>query len=325
MGALLILSLAAWSEPEAAPGAATVWPGQSMTADAMGFLNVRAVRGPDWQIRKFQGADGLWTARLEARGAVVTVFRECGDREDMMRFMLWPVNAQDPKLLFVLRNGGGVHGPDALEIIHLKENFRSLLALRTDFNFTKVEDLDHDSWPEVVGVSRRYAYLLDMGLAESPMPVLVFAYREDARQYLCQNQKFREIATQAAEDRRKAFEQSVAAESKFAFNKSSEPSRKAMADLLAWVVQTCIQGDEEAAWSYLDQFTAVETASLIRKAVEEKLATDPYYQTVKRTRKRDQAALSVGPRHTVVSQRDHRRGTRDEGIRGGMMVNARAE
>jgi len=193
-------------------------------------------------------------------------------------------------LLLVLRYAGGVSGPDALDIIQLKENYRTILKLTNDFNMTKVEDLNGDGWPEVIGKSRLYANLLDFTRTMSPAPTLVFSYREDAKQYLCQNQKFREKISESSNLRRRSFEQNPVAKHKFSYEKWNETSRAACADLTAWVAETCLMGDEASAWAYLDQFATPETAAAIKAAIEERLENDTYYKAVKRTQARDQGS-----------------------------------
>ncbi|MBX7256893.1 MAG: hypothetical protein K1Y02_11075 [Candidatus Hydrogenedentes bacterium] len=301
-----ILVVNAWAAPEADKPEIISSPGQAMTADAMGFLNVRAIRGKEWSVVRMKNADGLWYARLEARGALVTEFADCGNREDWIRFMLWPIDDPDPRFLLVLRYSGGVNGPDALDIIHLKENYRTLLKVSSDFNLTKVEDLNSDGWPEVIGKSRLYGNLLDLTRAMSPTPTLIFSYREDAKQYLCQNQKFREKIGETADARRKSFEQNPVSKHAFSYEKWNETSRAACADLVAWVTETCLMGDEASAWAYLQQYTTPDTAVEIKAAIQERLEADPYYKAVKRTQERDkgvsdQPKVTPGPSQTHTS------------------------
>ena len=267
-------------------------PGQGSAADAMGFLRVRVIRGNDWDIAKFKNPDGLWHAQLNARGAKVTEFGECGDNENWMRFMLWPVDAADPSLLLVLRYAGGAHGSDSLDIIHLKENFRSVFRSIDQFNFNQVKDFDNDGMPEVVGVSRHYAYMQELSRSQSPYPTVVFSYRPDAKQFLCQNHRFTSVLEEKAVRYRSAFEKSTVAKGKYEYDRWSDASREAFSSLLSWVLETCYMGQEEAAWAYLNEFTTPKTATLIRNAVTEKMSTEPYYQDLKRTLARDKTAAN---------------------------------
>ena len=262
----------------------------SNTADAMGFLRVRAIRGPDWEIEKFKNPEGLWGAELRARGAKVTEFGECGEREDWMRFMLWPVNAAEPDLLLVLRYAGGAHGSDALDVIHLKENYRTLFRSVNEFNFNQVKDLDGDGWPEIVGVSRHYAYIFDLPWDASPFPTVVFSYRPDANKYMCQNHRFTEVLSEKAVRYRSAFEQSPAAKGNYTYDRWNEENRRAFGALVSWTLETCYLGHADAAWAYLREFTAPETVNLMQPAITEKLATEPYYQELERVRDRDAVA-----------------------------------
>ncbi len=303
VAAMAVSLPSAWAAPQEYKPEILSAPGESTTADAMGFLNVRAIRGEEWTITRMKNPDGLWFARLEARGALVTEFADCGNREDWIRFMLWPIDDPDPRLLLVLRYAGGVSGPDALDVISLKENYRTVLKLTNDFNLTKVEDLNGDGLPEVIGKSRLYGNMLDLTRAMSPAPTLVFSYREDAKQFLCQNQKFREKINESANLRKRSFEQSPLAKHTFSYEKWNEASRSACADLSAWVADTCLMGDEASAWAYLEQYATPETASAIRAAIEERLETDPFYKAVKRTQTRDQGSPSgsAAPSQTHTS------------------------
>lgn len=304
LAAASIVSVSGWAAPEAAKPEIVTSPSQPLTADAMGFLNVRAIRGGEWSIERMKNPDGLWYARLEARGALVTEFAECGNREDWMRFMLWPVDDPDPRLLLVLRYAGGVNGPDALDIVHLKENYRTLLKLVNDFNLTKVEDLNGDGWPEVIGKSRMYGNLMDLTRSMSPEPTLVFSYREDAKQYLCQNHRFRESINKTADLRRKSFEQSPVAKHTFSYEKWNETSRAACSDLVAWITETCLMGDEASAWAYLEHYATPDTAVEIKSAIQERLDMDPHYKAVKRTQERD-SGVENAPRPIPAPNQTH--------------------
>ncbi len=259
------------------------------TADAMGFLRVRAIRGPDWEIEKVKNPEGLWLAELRSRGATVMEFGDCGEREDWMRFMLWPVEAPDPDLLFVLRYAGGAHGPDALDVISLKVNFRSLFHSVGEFNFNLVKDLDNDGWPEIVGVSRHYAYLFDLPWEQSPFPTVVFSYRADAKKYMCQNHRFTSVLSEKADRYRKAFESSPATKDTYKYDRWNEESRRALSSLVAWTLEMCYMGQSNAAWAYLREFTTPETYNLVHPMITEKLATEPYYQELERVEQRDAA------------------------------------
>jgi hypothetical protein len=49
-------------------------------------------------------------------------------------------------------------------------------------------------------------------------------------------------------------------------------------------------GQSEAAWAYVHQFIAPETANLVQPVITEKLSTEPYYQEMLRTLERDKLA-----------------------------------
>lgn len=272
------------------PEIATVETGAVAPADSMGFLRVRAIRGPDWEIEKFKTPDGLWYAELRARGAKVTEFGNCGEREDWMRFMLWPVDATHPDLLLVLRYAGGIHGADALDIIHLKEDFRTLFHSVDEFNFNQVSDLNADGGPEIVGVSRHYAYLFDLTRDASPFPTVVFSFRPDAGKYMCQNHRFSSVLSEKALGYRDAFERSHLAKGMFVYDRWNEESRRAFASLVSWILETCYMGQSEAAWAYVHQFAAPETVNLVQPVITEKLSTEPYYQEMLRMLERDKLA-----------------------------------
>ncbi|GMV92700.1 MAG: hypothetical protein AMXMBFR82_24780 [Candidatus Hydrogenedentota bacterium] len=275
----------------AAPGPEIVVaePGATLLADEMGFLRVRAIRGPDWEIEKVRNPEGVWIAELRSRGAKVMEFADCGEREEWMRFMLWPIDAADPDLLLVLRYSGGIDGSDALDIIHLKNNFRTLLRSAAEFKFHQVTDLNGDAWPEVVGASRHYAYFLDLPRELSPFPTVILSYRPDAKKYQCQNHRFPDLAREKAEIHRKEFEQNQQAAGTFAYDRWNQNSRQALASLVSWILGMCYRGESEVAWAYLHEFTTPETANLIQPVIAERLATEPYYQEVLRTQARDSA------------------------------------
>lgn len=264
-------------------------PEQAPAADAMGFLRVRAIRGPDWEIEKVRNPEGVWVAELRSRGAKVMEFADCGEREDWMRFMLWPIDAPDPDLLFVLRYSGGVDGTDALDIIHLKMNFRTLFRSSGAFTFQQVSDLNGDAWPEVVGTCRHYAYIFDLPQDMSPFPTLVLTFRPDANKYQCQNSLFPEFVRDKAEVYRRAFEANPKAAGTFVYDRWNEESRRALASLVAWLLEMCYRGESEVAWAYLHEFASPETANLVQPVIAERLATEPYYQEVLRTMARDKA------------------------------------
>jgi hypothetical protein len=293
--ATLGFALTGYGQPEPVVSAPEISTAESTAvnpADAMGFMRVRAIRGPDWEIEKFKNPEGLWGAELRARGAKVTEFGECGEREDWMRFMLWPVDAAKPDLLLVLRYAGGAHGSDALDVIHLKENFRTLFRSVDEFNFNRVKDLDGDGWPEIVATSRHYAYIFDLPWSVSPFPTVVFSYRPDAKKYLCQNYQFADVLSEKALRYRSDFERSPAAKGNFKYDRWNEENRRAFGSLVAWTLETCYMGNSDAAWAYVREFTEPETMNLLQPAITEKLATEPYFQELERMRIRDAAAAN---------------------------------
>lgn len=284
----IVLSGNAESPPVVpAPEITVAGPEQTYVADEMGFLRVRAIRGPNWEIEKVKNPEGVWIAELRSRGAKVMEFAECGEREEWMRFMLWPIDAADPDLLLVLRYSGGVDGSDALDIIHLKNNFRTLLQPAAEFQFHQVTDLNGDAWPEVVGASRHYTYILDLPRELSPFPTVILSYRPDAKKYQCQNHRFPDLARETAEIYRKEFERNQQAAGTFAYDRWNQDSRQALASLISWILEMCYRGESEVAWAYLHEFTTPETANLVQPVIAERLATEPYYQEVLRTQARD--------------------------------------
>lgn len=247
--------------------------------------NSRTLGDGAWEIEKFQAEDGLWRARLRVDGVVRENYGDCGEREDWMRFLVWPdsvptaAELEVPRMLFVLRYGGGANGREHLNIVDLDHDYRSLFATRGAFNFRRMEDLDDDGRLEVIGSSRRFEGVLDLSANDSPYPVLVLSYDGEAGRYLCQTDRFPQDSEEAIARFETAFELNRPVDRKvpFAPDDASVHERQ-FAPLVRWAVELCYTGRTDEAWRLLEASCTPEAAGIARDAIADILAEDRYYQ-----------------------------------------------
>ena len=250
--------------------------------DVKGFAtDPQGFSGSNWLIRRFQDENSFWHAQLEANGAVVKEFAPAVQYEDWLRFLLWPANpgGRGSVILFVLRYGGGAHGPEYLDIVDVRNGFKTLFEADASFNFRRVEDLDQNGWPEVVGMTRRFAGILDLSEADSPAPTVILSYDPDSRRYLCQNHRFQEDMEKGAAWFKEAFDLHKPIQGKVPYD-PADPRviQDQFAPLIRWAVEISYTGDPENAWKLLDQYLEPEAAQHVRETLQLTLASDRYYQ-----------------------------------------------
>jgi hypothetical protein len=262
------------------------------------------MRGPDWSIRKYKTDDGLWRAEVTSRDATVMEFGDAGEHEDWIQFMAWPAEAASPQLLFVLRYPGGADAPHYFDVIAPRENFRTVFDSGDGLNLDKVENADGGR-PEFTMTSRHYRGLLDLPVSESAEPLLVFVYDEAAKQYICQNFRYTKMLGPIAEHHRQAFEAAHRSQELYNYRGDDARSREAATHLLRYLVQTVYMGQIDKAKGYLEAFVAPGTVALIQPAIEDRIATDPWFQQMRRAFERANQArhtITPDPQPVVVTQ-----------------------
>jgi hypothetical protein len=283
---LLALALATAAYAQATAPAATIEApddDNQVTIESMGFGKEVAFRGPDWSVEQYQDAQGNWRARFVANNATVADLGDCGSRAEWMRFLTWPLDDSHPgRLLAVLRYEGGAQGSDALDLFHLEDNYRTLLDVEGDFNFRGIRDLNADGWPEVIGVTRKFANMMLLNHESSPFPLMVIGYHEPSRQYVCLNFAYGEALRARAQRHKERFESDPASTQPITYTRTDTRQQDAFAKLLQWVVSLAYMGDEEGAWAYLADHTAGSTYVWAKEEIERLLGEDRYYQQMKR-------------------------------------------
>ena len=254
-----------------------VKPDKAVRLTIESMLNVRAIRGPDWEIRRHKDNKGLWRALLSARDAVVTDLGDAGDQESHIRFAMWPIDADHPELLVVLRYSGGAHCCDALDIFALKENFRTVLDI-SPFQFTSLEDLNTDAIPEVLGRSLAFDYAFGLSHADSYLPPLVFGYYPKAKQYRCLNLTFANTLRAQSVNSRATFEKHAQSTTQFAYVKGNLKNAEPFSLLMRSVLDLIYLGEEVLAYEYLEQHITSETYAWVKHELDATLVKDPHYQ-----------------------------------------------
>ena len=281
---VLVLPASAQRQPTTARRAES----RGTVIDVKGFIHdQRVLKGPNWILTKFQDEGQLWRARLEVGGVQVKEFDKCGESESWLRFLLWPprdpsvVSPVTASLLFVLRYGGGANGPEYLDIVDLKKDFATLFESGDNFNFQRIEDMDDDGWPEVVGVSRSFAKVLGLPDADSPFPTLVLSYDKQTGKYVCQNHRFPGEMEKGILRFQSAFDLNKPVNQKVEWDPEDPKTFLGQfAPLLRWVVETYYSGSPDKARQLLATHASPEAAKEARTEVEAILSSDRYYQEI---------------------------------------------
>jgi hypothetical protein len=217
----------------------------------------------------------------------VRVFNGCGERDDWLRFHLWKGRGRDaeriPDLLAVLRYAGGAHGREHLDIVDVENGMKVLLSTDDYFNFQRLEDIDENGWPEVVGFSRRFDPVLELSGTQSPSPTLILAYDPATKTYLCQNHRFPDELDSSVDRFRNAFELNQPVGAKVPYDPDNpKVHRTQFAPLVRWVVELCFTGREGEAWAILNDNATKEASALAKTRIADILLTDRYYQEMVR-------------------------------------------
>ena len=289
---LLLVPLSGTGQEPAKPQAPPP-PAKPISVDFKGFIgDQRTLSGPGWSICKVQGEDSRWIARLEAGGVVVQEFADCGEREEWMRFFVWPPppkkgNPLDPTLLFVLRYSGGVSGRDQLDVVDLAQGRRVVFSADETFSFRRLEDLDGDGRPEIIGFSKGLRGILDVPEEQSPCPTLIISYDPVTKRYLCQNHRFPEEMSQAVSRFENAFNLHCPVNKKVPFKPEDERVHQLQfLPLLRWTVEVVYSGDPEGAWALLSEYATSEAGKAVREALEPRLTEDRYLQEMAQVQNR---------------------------------------
>jgi len=260
--------------------------------------DVPTITGAGWEVAKFKHEERLWKARLQVDGKTVREFGDCGQFEDWMRFYVWPPEGSEKRLLMVFRFAGGAHGPRNIDIVDLKDEFRTILASRDHFNFDEgLEDLDGDGFPEVIGRSVQFDYFdfaLHFSHAGSPFPVIIMTYNPESRRYRCENHRFPDRTREPVADAEERFRRAWPTEDEIPADivvdgSSLQEARGAFVHLVHWAVHVCYAGNEAAAFALLDRYADPVLATFTKHAIRRNLWKDPNYQEMKRLQR--EAAL----------------------------------
>jgi len=282
--AVLVLGLM-WSAQGVAQRQAKKTEARRTSVDVRGFIHEqRVIRGKEWVLRKFQDDKGLWKARLEVNGVPIREFGKGEESESWVRFLLWPIPAPgtvgipNADLLFVLRYGGGVNGEEYLDIVDVRDNYRVVFESGEKFNFQRVEDLDEDGDPEVLGLSRSCLGVLDLPDGESPMPTVVLSYDAEKKAFVCRNKEFRGELDESIARFSAAFEAVRPVEGKITVSVGDGKTFLGQfAPLVRLAVELYYVGEEGKARELLGKYLSGDVAKKSREAIEKRLSEDRFY------------------------------------------------
>lgn len=296
--AVLVLGLM-WSAQGVAQRQAKKTETRRTSVDVKGFIHEqRVIRGKEWVLRKFQDDKGLWKARLEVNGVAIREFGKGGDSEGWVRFLLWPIPAPgtvgiaNADLLFVLRYGGGVNGEEYLDIVDVRDNYRVVFESGEKFNFQRVEELDDDGNPEVLGLSRSFLGILDLPEGESPMPTVIVSYDAEKKAYVCRNKAFRAELEKTIGRFSSAFEAVRPVEGKISVSTGDGKTFLGQfAPLVRLAVELYYAGEDGKARDLLGKYLSGDVAQKCREAIEKRLSEDRFYRELQG---REDAGASEG-------------------------------
>lgn len=238
-------------------------------------------QGEGWRLEKHETESGAWEAvLLNETGETIHTFGGCGNNPQWLRFFRWTKNTgKGIDLLIVLRYAGGSHGNELLDVVDLRNEFRTLLATDDTFNFRSVQDLDGNGWPEVVGVTRRFSGVLELSHLESPFPTIVLAYTPGTGKYVCANQSFPKVLEETVALCKSAFDLHKPVKGVIPYEPGNlRVHQDQFGPLLRWVVERCYAGEREQAMSFMKACTTADAATHIKETIDNGLKADRYFQ-----------------------------------------------
>lgn len=272
-----------------------VWGAWAAETPAFGpddFKQLDRLEGKGWTLTRYGDDIEGWGARLESAGKVVHEIAGA-DRDILVKYLLWPDEA-NPTLLFVLRGTTGSHSPTLIDAVQLEAPF--LRVLRTDlnqgFSFERIEDLNADGRPEVLGGSLHYECLhhfpVSIACADSPKPPrVVMEFDENRGYYRPASYRYAERVTAPAKDARQAFEQvwggkglvpaEVVLEGWPTDSEAPAEAKEAYLKLFEWALHTLYAGRPEEAWAILAEHAEPVLAKVTRQYLERESQGDYSY------------------------------------------------
>lgn len=237
-----------------------------------------ALEGKDWRIEKAQDDAGRWEAQLYAGGEHIETFGGAGRQPEMVGFLLWQ-RVEGGPLLFVLRYAGGSDGYERISVVRPEGAPKVLYETDDAYNFSRIEDLNADGWPEVVGFSRTFADWPGLSPMERPFPTVVLGYAPKIDAYRCQNKEFAAEGTAVAERFRSVFDLNRPINANVAYDpEDAQAMQRQFGPFLRLIVELYYLGSEKEAQRLMREYLAKDDRDTVRTLLKERIENDKYYQ-----------------------------------------------